>query len=603
MRKLHYLLLSLAIALGSLSASAVKFTVNVAIPAAVKCMVNGSSRQLTAGANEFDVAEYTNIQMESVAPYLITKVINKSGTPQSVYGGTWSIYPSSYDEGQVYTVIATNLDEGRTASCTVNVDDASLVNAMLSGYSQNVTLKNGANTVKFDPDYEENLIISSAQYDMPLYSVKLDGAAVPAQGNSFTVPLEQGCVIDIQAIFPDIDITVAFNYSEGGAGAISSVKVNGQTVSDFNGNSLVMKAGQKISLTSNSNYNIESVKMNGNNIGWTGGYEYTTVLTGNTTFDITAHPYGTVKAKVIVDEPGNIIFYKGYSYDNQVVALKAGENEIELPENNTTVSWKAADNCFISTVTVNGSAWTSDYANVTEGMTIAFTTGKIVLDKTAAVWIDNKAAASNYFSLSSGNRNNINIANGYNVIEFYDGMNPFGLSWYSQTPVVGKVYVNGTLTNPMYVGSTAYQFDLADKDVVKIFLAEEPVECAVNFTVANGVSATVTRDVIQPVENYADGFNCFKGTQVNVEGTGIKVKVNGTEINAENGNYQFVVEDPATSVAIESTSLVGIENIEAAEAADAPVFNLMGVRVGNRSQLSELAPGIYVVGGKKMVVK
>ena len=324
---------------GSLTANAINVTFRVSDADAVLMDINGTVTTLQAGNNSFNLDEYTYATFSGVSPYIITGVTNSSGTPESIYGGMWykSIYSS--DEGQVYTISVKNLDETRTASCTVKVDDPSLVDATLSGTNSPVSFTEGSNTLKFDPTTETTLTLSSTNYQKPLYKVTLDGVDVPSDGGSFNVPLTQGCVIDITAKIPAVPVNVTFTYSDEGLGALSSVAVEGQTVTDFNGTSLSMKAGQSLVLKPNSLYNITGFKINDETISWTGGYDYTIgCVTGDTQIYIEAHPYGTVNATLNVSDPNQITVYRGYSYQNDVMTLTGTSNAIQMPENNAMIS-------------------------------------------------------------------------------------------------------------------------------------------------------------------------------------------------------------------------------------------------------------------------
>ena len=593
---------------GSFTANAINVTFKVSDADAVQMDLNGEMTTLQAGDNKFDWPEYTYATFSGKSPYVITAVTNSSGTPESIYGGMWykSIY--STDEGQVYTISVKNLDATRTASCTVNVDDPSLVDATLSGTYSPVTFNEGSNTLKFDPTTETTLTLSSINYQKPIYKVTLGGVDVPSEGGTFNVPLTQGCIIDITARIPAVPVTVTFTYSDEGLGALSSVAVEGQTVTDFNGTSLSMTAGQSLTLNHNSLYNITQFKVNGATQSWSGGYPYTIgAVTGDTQIYIEAHPYGTVNATLNVSDPDQITVYRGYRYNNDVMTLTGTSNAIQLPENNTTLSWKAADGCYIESVKVNGDAYTSDNVSVTEGMVIDIVTKAIVMDKTAEIWIDDRSKADNYFAFETQTREQLgtDFTSGYNQIKFYSGYVPFQLSFYSSGNLVNKVYVNDVLQSPRYQGSTSYELDLADLDVVKVFLAEEPVSCTVNFTVAEGLDPQVVRDVIRDVTDLAQPLSCFAGTQIDINKAtqAFDVKVNSQALTplVDTGNYRFNVTEPQTDVVISKKNTVGIGSIDAEGSVSAPVYNLQGVKVSDT--LQGLPAGIYITAGKKVIVK
>lgn len=597
-------------------AANIKFTVNVPNADAVKCTVNGDEHPLTAGANAFDVPQYANIYFTGNAPWKLDGVTDRNGTAVSgFYGDAWYLTALPEMQDQEYTLAVINLDEYRTASCTVIVDDPSLVNAMLGGYYTGLTLKAGENTVKYDPAIETYINISPVNYNVPLYSVKFNGTEVAPQSNSYSITLSDGCVIDITAILPDEDRTVSFSYSEGAEGSIS-VLVNEREAADFNGKSLTVKLGDQMKIVGNvTDFKFNEVKVNGEPVSFYGSYVFSVMKDSEVYID--AEAYGSIKATIVVSDPELITVYRGFSYNGDVMALQPGENVVELQENNSVVSWEVSSNGILNAVLINGDPVSSyeTYRALEDGDVLVFDIVEKVYDKKAVTWIDNVAApaCSIYLELASPTDNSarFTLEDGYNMLFFYDQMNPFYLSWYGSSEeeenvsLKGKVYLNGELLAPMYENSTAYSFDLEDGDVLKLFMESAPVECKVAFDIAEGVEASVVKDVITAVENPAEGFDCFAGTQVVVSGSDIEVKVNGSAIEGEKNedgaeDFTFTVNDAATTVSVTAAGGSAVKAI--AEDADADVFNMQGVRVGSKSSLRSLAPGIYIVAGKKVVV-
>lgn len=595
-------------ALTSVSASSVNFKINVDNPESVKLTVsdggNTYTAELVAGDNSFDLGEYAYLQAEGVSPCVIESVTNQAGTPESIYSGCWYKTVYSSDEGATYTIVTKNLDEARTASCTVNVDDASRVYATLSGTNSVVSLVNGENTLRFDPENETTLRVSAANYNYPNYSVSVNGEPVEDYYGSYNVPLVQGCNVDITALVPDKDITLTIAYAdEASVGAIGTITVEGVQVTPVD-NVVNLKAGQRIGIKDDSMYAIESVDINGNPTNWTGSYEYTWTAMDDCVLNVKAHKYSTLSVKVTVNDPDQIILYRGYSYQEDVIKLNEGENTIEVPENNSYISWRVATGCYLVSATINGESATSDGVYATDNMEIVFETAAITMDKTAVVWTDFDPQALTYFSFTTYTREEIGktFTEGYNVVPFYDAYTPFMLSWYTADLSVNKVYVNDVLKAPQYDGGTSYELLLEDKDVVKIFLTAEPEECAVTFQVDEDAAAYVTRDIIRPVDDLTQPLTVLAGTQFNItyDGDAIEVSVNDTPVTAaDDAGFQFVVTEPAI-VKITTPASSGISSVET-EANATRIFNLQGICVGN--SLDALPAGIYIRGGKKLVVK
>ena len=104
------------------------------------------------------------------------------------------------------------------------------------------------NTVKWIPNTEKTLVITNANYgDAPIYKVTLDGNDVASSGGQYFVTLTDGCVVDIQADYPDVSYPVKFNFSnEAAKGVISKVMANGVEVKNYNDADFKLKAGTKI---------------------------------------------------------------------------------------------------------------------------------------------------------------------------------------------------------------------------------------------------------------------------------------------------------------------------------------------------------------------
>ena len=70
----------------------------------------------------------------------------------------------------------------------------------------------------------------------------------------------------------------------------------------------------------------------------------------NLVFDIQAHKYATVKAVLTVDNAANITAYEGQSYNNKVIILQNGSNNIELGEKNNLIQIKPNSGCKVESL-------------------------------------------------------------------------------------------------------------------------------------------------------------------------------------------------------------------------------------------------------------
>lgn len=626
MRKIYSLFLTALLSMVAFAANAVNVTINVDDPSRVTVKVNYTEQEIVQGDNSFDVPEYMPVSIEAKDGYFLTSVVRKSTSANEniYYMKSCNIYVSSSHEGETWTVTSVNADDARDGSCQIWVDDASKVRITRSSTSASVdNLVNGEWVdVKYIKASELPLQIGSVDYSTPLYQVKLDGETVEPQYGSFSVTPGENSKIEIFANYPDEDVAVKFSYAnEESKGFITGVKVDGTDVTNYNDEDFTVKLGKKIEITGNTtDYKLNSFTVNGRSESFYGSYQFT--VSGETAITVDAQKYAMVNATLDIDNPDNVVVYKGYSYDNTVITdLKAGENAIELSEKNPNISIKANSGCYITSVTsvtgegddANTETYSADYNNsynitVAEGMVIKVVSGAITRDKTAMIYVDDVTKAEHGHSFSRSDRSSIDLANGYNEIEFYDGDIPAMISFYGSPSV--SAYKNDELISPDYTGGTSYTLnELADGDVVKVFLAGAPSTYNVTFDVTgSAANATVTRDKIKAVEDWNAGFQTLQGTEVSIkaaEGYNMEASIGEDVLTPdESGNCTFTVDaDTNVKVVISSTS--GIKDISNGNAGgNGDIYNLQGVllKKGAASVDAENLPaGIYVINGKKVV--
>lgn len=604
------------VAASTLTASAFEFTLVVPDASQVEGTLNYQPLQLHDGENVLQAEMYYQMKLRGVNPYTIESVTNPSGTPWGyVNDAEWSSYIYPDDAGKVYTVNTINLDEIRTAQFSLTVDDASKVKATLSGYSAELNLVDGENIVKFNPEKEGYLTITNRNNSISLYQVNLDGAKVDPRSSSYwNFAITDGCAVDVMANYPDKDVTLNFSYSEKGMGAIKAVQANGVDVENFDGTTAVVKLGSSITLVGNPDYKLDGFKINGvDSYSWYNiqyPYNYGTVL-DDVDFYINAHPYGTYQITVNVNEPEFLNFYTSYSPTaGTKLEITGTTNVLEIPENVNYVNWTIAPGAYVKSITLNGNGLyaSQQSTQISAGAVFDFEIEKINLDETVVFWVDNREMINQNFYLRANDSSYTNfgeeIVTGYNVLPYYDGYNTLDFTWNTTNEVVGKVYLNDEVAEPAYPNSNNYRFTLGDLDVVKVFFENEPVECEVAFTVADGVDIEVLRDIVVPVTDLENTFTTFKGTQINVASAEadkkIAVKVNGTEVEAnEAGGFQFVVDAENTAVEITAGDATKVATINAANVADGAVYNMHGQKLNGN--LNELPAGLYIVNGKKVV--
>lgn len=614
MKKFYLFLIMLLSVIAPQAADAFSITINVDDASRLNVFLNGY-KDVVNGDNVFEVkdGDYLNITTQNNAGLVSVMNGDKAVKLDSYSSFKLKLTESEYAGAKLMIKTAT-LDEMRTASCKVTVDDPSKVTLRLSRTFTTVQLKSGENEVKFIPGTESTFTISPQSYNTPLYKVTRNSVAAEAEWGSYTLKnVAEGDVIDIQANYPDIDCAVKFNVNAESVGFIKSVTVNGNEVTNYLDDNFTVKCGSTISITRNSeDYKLESFKVNGED-KTSDFYEesYDFFVTDAATFDITAKKYATFKATVDIDDVSHATVYKGYSYYDDAFDMKNGTNEIEVSEKQPLISLVAKDGYYFTSVNDGTTEYTDQSTSeikvdVTDGMVLKVVTAAIVRDKKALVYVDDRSATSSMV-FSRGDYNKIEIGTGYNELEFYKGDNPFSVTVYANTK---KVYKNDVAVDPTYSGGSYFRFSLEDGDVVKMFFTKTPAMVKADITANGGAeNLSVVKDRIQPVADFSAGISCLEDTELAFaakEGYSIKaLTVDGTAATAEaDGTYKVVVKADA-NIVVDLQTASGISSVTNADASrSANVYNANGVLVlknATPEQTAKLAKGLYIINGKKVV--
>lgn len=618
MKKIYSLLMLMVLALTSaVTASAAEYTVKVDDSSHVQLYYSvmdydtweSTIHYVEFVNNEATVETGRSYTIEGILPWQLKTVTASDGSYTYIYDNKCSIY--SYNAGTVFDVTTFNPEEARTGRFFIDVDDASMVTVRYNGSNQVVDLQNGEHEYGFIPDYETQVQINSNNYDKPLYKVELDGTALAEQGGYYFASLTEGCHINITAKIPEEPAKVTFKYNETGKGAISYIELNGTKVEDWDGETLNCVTGDKVTVYPNSDFKMDSYYVDGVErtlSRW--GSDY--VVLGDMLFEVNAHPYGDINFTVSATHAGVVNLYNA-SYSgssSSLVPFEGTEASLKFSENNAYLSWKATSLGEILEVLVNGESYNYSYIEVTEGMNIQFVTKTFEFDRELVVWLDDEDALYYVSLVCQRTRDEYPIATGYTIIPYYEELLPFNVSYYNMNAADGftaTVLLNGETVAPAYTGGTSYNLNPEPmKNVVKLYLSTEPVNCTVSFNVAEGLSVEGTSDIINALD-FAAPLSCTNGTQVTLKSTDDKklsVTVNEETVTPEDGEYTFVVNDPFTNVLIAEDKETGIDAIfTESAAADAAVYNLQGILVGRAANLNNLPAGVYIVNGAKVLVK
>lgn len=612
MKKNYFVLIILFVIIASLKANAFNITVNVDDASRVSLYLGSSKQTLTDGDNVLDVKTGDRLYFSANTGYVLKSVMNgtTAETISSLTSCMIGLDEATHTDAK-WIVTTCPLDDVRTASCKVTVDDASKVTLGFSGTYTTYALKDGENDVKFVPEVESTFAISAKDNSVSLYSVKKNSEPVSPQYGTYRIDVVNGDKIEIQANYPDEDYSVKFNLSEKAEGFITKVQVNGVEVKNFMDDNFTVKAGSQVSITGNTNdYSLESFKVNGSDVDFYGSYSF--MVTGPTNVDIVAHKYGNISAVLDIDDASHVTVYKGYSYYGNSVEVKTGKNTIEVPESTPVIAIKANDGYTLVSVSDGTTDFVERDGNsevnvkVTDAMNITVKTAELVRDKNAVVYVED-ASVPSYMRFMRKDYTTIDLATGYNHIPFYDGDLPFSSSFYGTSTL--NVYKNDELVEPQYTGATSYTLNVEDNDVVKFFFTKTPAIAKATVTVeGDAKELTAVKDQIKGVADFTNPIPCLEDTELSFsvsDKSSVKsFTMNGTAVTPqEDGTYKIIITADS-DIKVELGVASGIKSVTGSENKANNVYTTDGVLViknATRSQIDGLAKGIYIINGKKII--
>lgn len=598
--------------IASLKANAFNITVNVDDASRVSLYLGSSKQTLTDGDNVLDVKTGDRLYFSANTGYVLKSVMNgtTAETISSLTSCMIGLDEATHTDAK-WIVTTCPLDDVRTASCKVTVDDASKVTLGFSGTYTTYALKDGENDVKFVPEVESTFAISAKDNSVSLYSVKKNSEPVSPQYGTYRIDVVNGDKIEIQANYPDEDYSVKFNLSEKAEGFITKVQANGVEVKNFMDDNFTVKAGSQVSITGNTNdYSLESFKVNGSDVDFYGSYSF--MVTGPTNVDIVAHKYGNISAVLDIDDASHVTVYKGYSYYGNSVEVKTGKNTIEVPESTPVIAIKANDGYTLVSVSDGTTDFVERDGNsevnvkVTDAMNITVKTAELVRDKNAVVYVED-ASVPSYMRFMRKDYTTIDLATGYNHIPFYDGDLPFSSSFYGTSTL--NVYKNDELMEPQYTGATSYTLNVEDNDVVKFFFTKTPAIAKATVTVeGDAKELTTVKDQIKEVADFTNPISCLEDTELSFsvsDKSSVKsFTMNGTAVTPqEDGTYKVIITADS-DIKVELGVASGIKSVTGSENKANNVYTTDGVLViknATRSQIDGLAKGIYIINGKKII--
>lgn len=578
--------------------------------------------KIVDGENKFSIPYYESLYITPLNEddIVILKDCNGDIIEKSGYG-YYEIYASEYrDNNTPYTLSVSDAADYRDKTVTVSMDDCTKVTVIRADGTEFDPAENSIE-IPYNSEEEHIFTISPRSYDGMLYKVSAGGKDIEKTGRSFVVDLattgDEGIsYIDEVEVLANYPADLTFNTTitlDGPAEMISYIRINNTNVPDMaaclTGNGFDAKPGDVVAIGFDDNHKIESVVDNGED-----KYAYSQYTIDGIDCDhkitIKGHKYATFTAKF------NITGAEGFeaSLGRTKIPFTDGENNPVFSEKNKYVTFSLVEGYYFSEFTDGTTDYleSSDYKyygkiylDMAEGQEYTIVAQKIRRDDSIVLYMDDFSNLEfSYFSVKFENYTPAEeIKAGYNTLNFRPEDGEFSV--YASGSYDGfYAYKNGEAMDL----SARYLEDssVANGDVYKVFFVNDPGTHEVTFDVTGDAldGYAVKHDLIADTDCSAPvkaaGPTVFTISPVSRADKEIVVKVNDEEIKPVDGVFTFETKaDTRVSV----TAMSGIGDVITDTTGNADVYNLQGIRVASAADMSSLPAGIYIVNGKKTVIK
>lgn len=566
-----------------------------------------------------NIPDYSSINVYANSGYTLTSVKDdKNNELQTGSSSSFQLYSGNWEGAMTIYVESANLNDLRNKSVTIKVEGTpSDVKVSRQGYNEEA-LKDQETTYKFFDD-ELPIYFSHASYNKTLYKVTVAGVDAKLEGSYYKVSPNDGDIIEVKTSYPDIDVPVKFNFSNDNlAGIVNSFRIDGENISDWNQDNFTAKLGSKISMSFNStDYDITSISVNGDPLTYFYSYEFSVTDANGYTIDINATKKPDYQATIYCENYEKLLVYNGSGYSGDpIIELTGVETVVNLAPSRSYLTFKAKDSEYtISSIDCTGSCTNGYQTQVQLTGTDAYieiSLAKVERPKQAVVYLDpetswNTDYSSIRLSPYKDTEYDIPMHSGYQIINFGDFDTPANISLYTTDYSNVSIYQNG-----QDLGLYVYQINLEDGDVIKAF-GSQPATHTVSYDIADGLPVKVFHDHITEITHPAS-HEVFAGTEIHIkpviapaqsDGT-ILVEANGEKISPDDNGIYVITVKGDTRIKASINTNTGIENLETGADSLVNVYNLQGIEVlhmANPEQIKQLPAGIYLAGGKKIVVR
>lgn len=332
---------------------------------------------------------------------------------------------------------------------------------------------------------------------------------------------------------------------------------------------------------------------------------------------ITAEKEKFYNVTILTDNPESfqIVPIIGYGEGTPFEFTQSGD-QIAVSNTNNTIKFKPNFGWTVDGILVDGEAPAEgsyyDGRYVVSGdctITVNVSDLNAKRDKTAAVYVQEDIEWV-YLSFRFADYSEVPLQSGYNLVKFCDDDLPLSFGAYSPAGEY-RFYVDDQLVTVAY--NCPETLNLEDGAVIKYFAGAVDsfnVTCDVDAEIADDVE--VYHDYVAKFDQDAfNDFNCYNGTVLQIkpaadaETLSLKVTVDGEEVDADEDGVVTLVVDSDKAITVSKGAGVGVDGVDAADDTF-DVISIQGVmvkRAATSEDLKSLPAGIYVAGGRKVVIK
>lgn len=596
------------------NANALTFYVTVDNPENVSFSKQWVQTPLEAGRNTIThPSGYCTIEIKAADGATILS-ITKNGTDI----GT-SVSYHAVAEGDEFVITTQGATPVEKKRFMVNVTDhPELVWIIKNNDFMSANLKDPASSTQ-EIEFEDSFNPLSIKYYWKddknlsglIYEVKVgDEPLTPESNGTFKYTAQDGDVVTITVDAPaETRYPVHFNLSESAAGFITGVAVDGEPATNWADADFDVKAESEVTIICDTeNFLVESFKINGGTASLSNG-RHTFTARQETTVDVNARHYYDWTVTLNIDHPELVNAFLGSSVNGEPIAGLQATNSLTVNERRPSITIAPKYGSEIASVTYNG----SEIEPLGDAYTIAVTADGTIEVTAALIERNFKATVYvsdiNYVYDIMFNRNNVAqsdmraLETGYQWLNFYEKDNPHMLTF---TPGPTDYYVvkrnYEEIERPELSGDGKYNYsiELADNDLIQIYLGHTPIEYNVKFDLQGKFNnLKVTRDYtfdFDPLTATDEAVTVpFETAFTITADEPVTIKTNGTTVAEDTGSATLLVgnkdENKDFLISVIGAITDGINSIAGTDSnSGVRYYNLQGIRLGGEPT----SAGIYI---------